>query len=162
MQVKSLHELWLGSTSPKTTTVVCVIKRWSKVQFQWLISDSFFYGTWSSFQFCNLLCTILPFISLLTCWNISLNSKNNFEKEKDKKQHFCHWYALLKVWWKKHKYIFFKKILLLYLSERESERDWEHEVGWRGRGKGRSRLHWAGSLAQNSIPGPWDHDLSWR
>ena len=47
---------------------------------------------------------------------------------------------------------FLKKIL--FIHER-------HRVRGRDIGRGRSKLP-AGNLRQNSIPGPWDHDLGQR
>ena len=51
-------------------------------------------------------------------------------------------------------YNIFKKILFIYLWETHRERD-------RNIGRGRSRLP-AGSLMQDLIPGPQDHDMSRR
>ena len=44
------------------------------------------------------------------------------------------------------------------------ERQWVWERAWAGvRGRGRNRLpRWAESPMWDSIPGPWDHDLSQR
>ena len=42
-------------------------------------------------------------------------------------------------------------ILFIYLTERERE----HKQEWQAEGEGK-----AGSLTWDSIPGPWDHDLS--
>ena len=49
-------------------------------------------------------------------------------------------------------FFFFFKILFVYSWERERSRDI---------GRGRSRLP-VGSPIWDLIPGPWDHDLSWR
>ena len=58
-------------------------------------------------------------------------------------------------------FLFFK---IVYLFERQSRAS-ENTVEGRGRGKGRSRIsteQGAGSPVQDSIPGPWDHDLTQR
>ena len=51
-------------------------------------------------------------------------------------------------------YSFFKKRFYLFIHERHKERG-------KDTGRGRSRLH-AGSPMWDSIPGLWDHNLSWR
>ena len=54
-------------------------------------------------------------------------------------------------------YLFiYLKILCFYLRERESK----HEKGEGQRERGEQTTHWAGSLMQGWIPGPWEHDLS--
>ena len=50
---------------------------------------------------------------------------------------------------------FFKDFIFIDLKETEWERQHKQEVG---KGRGRSRF----PVKQDSIPGPWDHDLSWR
>ena len=57
--------------------------------------------------------------------------------------------------------LFFLRFLFIYLR-RVSEREHSWGGGKRSRGKRRSRLHWAGSQTQGSVPGPWDRDLSSR
>ena len=52
---------------------------------------------------------------------------------------------------------FFKKIL--FIREREREKAWTGE-GQREREKQTPR--WAGSSLWDSMPGPWNHDLTWR
>ena len=66
-------------------------------------------------------------------------------------------------------FIFFFKILFIYLRERQRQRQRthsrEHNQDGRAEGEGEAGWlapHWAGSLAQCLIPGPWDHDLNWR
>ena len=58
-------------------------------------------------------------------------------------------------------FLFFK-ILFTYLTERERGRvhkQWEQQA--EGKGEAGSLLSKEpGSLMQDSIPGPWDHDLS--
>lgn len=53
-------------------------------------------------------------------------------------------------------YIFFK-ILLIYLFEKteQNQGEWQRE-------REKQTPHRAGSLTQGSIPGPWDHELSWK
>ena len=51
-------------------------------------------------------------------------------------------------------FFFFFKILILFIHERHAERS-------RDIGRGRSKLP-VGSLMQDSIPGPWDRNLSQR
>ena len=53
-----------------------------------------------------------------------------------------------------HFHHFLKNIFILFIHER-------HTVRGRDTGRGRSRLP-AGTLMQDSIPGPQDHDLSWK
>ena len=53
-------------------------------------------------------------------------------------------------------YICFLKFLFIYLTEstsRQSDRQRERE---------KQAFRWARSLMWDSIPGPWNHDLSWR
>ena len=51
---------------------------------------------------------------------------------------------------------FFKKDFI-YLFERDSEREYERGEGQREK----QTPYRVGSLMQDSIPGLWDHDLSW-
>ena len=48
----------------------------------------------------------------------------------------------------------------IYLFNRERAREHKQEEQQRERGKQASR--WAGSPMKGSIPGPWNHDPSWR
>ena len=60
----------------------------------------------------------------------------------------------IKIYMNSHLKIFLKKILCIYLKESE----WA-QVGERGR----RRREAASPLSREpSIPGPWDHELSWR
>ena len=53
---------------------------------------------------------------------------------------------------------FFLKILFISLRERVST----HKQGEWQREREKQTPRWAGSLMQDSVPGFWDHDLSWR
>ena len=48
--------------------------------------------------------------------------------------------------------IFFKDWLIF-------EREW---AGGEGGEEGEADSQWAGSPVWDSVPGPWDHDLSWK
>ena len=63
-------------------------------------------------------------------------------------------------WWECIFFYFFKRIFNLFIWDRERE---NAQAGERGRGKKEKQTpSWAGSQTQGSIPGPLDHDLSWR
>ena len=51
--------------------------------------------------------------------------------------------------------------LRFYLFEKEQETVSTHESGEQ-EGEGKQTPYWAGSLIWGLIPGPGDHDLSWR
>ena len=60
-------------------------------------------------------------------------------------------------WIMKESYLPFSRF---YLFERQRAR--EHELGEGQMERERQTPRWAGSPMQGSIPGSWDHDLSWR
>ena len=57
--------------------------------------------------------------------------------------------------------LFFKTIYFIFLKSL-----FDRESTSRGSGRQREKEeqvpHWTGSPMQGSVPGPWDHDLSWR
>ena len=52
--------------------------------------------------------------------------------------------------------------LILFEIEWVRERANKSESAHTSRGRGKNQISIAGSLMWGSIPGPWDHDLSWR
>ena len=59
-------------------------------------------------------------------------------------------------------FVFFLKIFFsIWELGSEWTRKSKHESGW-GAEREKQTSHWAGSPTQGSIPGPSDHDLSWR
>ena len=64
--------------------------------------------------------------------------------------------------WKKETLIIinFFKIVFIYLRERETLKEREHEQGRGAEGEGQAGSHWAGSPTWDLIPGLWGHDLS--